>query len=108
VNLASRLESVSKLVGYDIVVSEETRERASELAFLPAGRVALKGISEPVPVHILVGNAELAASSAFIELAERHEARDWHGCLALAERLEPGLGRFYSMIGKRPADFAGP
>ena len=108
VNLASRLESVSKLVGYDIVVSEETRERASELAFLPAGRVALKGISEPVPVHILVGNAELAASSAFIELAERHEAHDWRGCLALAERLEPGLGRFYAMIGKRPADFASP
>lgn len=106
VNLASRLEGISKTIGYDVVVSEETRERASELAFLPAGSVALKGIDERVPAFILVGGAELAASSAFAELATLHEEHDWDGCAALAAAIEPGLARFYAVLRTRLADFA--
>jgi len=106
VNLASRLEGISKHVAYDIVVSAQTRERAPEMAFLPAGGVVLKGISGRVPAHILVGNAELAASPAFIELASRHLEHDWEGCLALAATVEPGLRPFYDRARHRPRDFA--
>ncbi|CDP53310.1 Adenylate cyclase [Devosia sp. DBB001] len=106
VNLASRLEGVSKLVGYDIVVARETREQAGALAFLPAGAVEVRGFSERVEIFILVGGPELAASSAFAELSELHRARDWPVCAKLAAEIEPGLAHFYEEAAKRPADFA--
>ncbi|MCR6672929.1 CHASE2 domain-containing protein [Devosia ginsengisoli] len=74
VNVASRLEGACRRVGYDILVTAETRAAASELAFLAAGSVVLKGISQPEPIHLLVGDADLANSEAFQSLAAAHDA----------------------------------
>ncbi len=72
VNVASRIEGACKTVCYDILVTAETRAAAPELAFLAAGSVVLKGISQPEPIHLLVGDATMAQSEAFVTLAAAH------------------------------------
>lgn len=117
VNVASRIEGVCKVVGYDILVTEDTRLAADELAFLPAGAVVLKGISGPEPIHILVGSEAMAKSDAFAALRQSHAgllacwANGQAGeaeiarCLEQASALEPGLVRFYAACAGRMGDF---
>lgn len=119
VNTASRVEGACKTVGYDIVVVEETRAGASELAFLEAGAIALKGKSQPEPIHILVGDAAFAESAAFLALKEAHAAAiaalGANGdadtaidrCLSLVAALpDPLLAGFYQAMRRRRSDFA--
>ncbi|QQR35355.1 adenylate/guanylate cyclase domain-containing protein [Devosia oryziradicis] len=118
VNVASRIEGACKTVCYDIVVTTETRAAAPELAFLAGGSVGLKGISQPEPVHLLVGNAELAQSEAFQALAAAHEALlavwsigadarpELDRCRELAMAIDPRLVDFYDACLTRPGDFA--
>ncbi len=118
VNVASRVESACKDMGYDLLVTSATREAASELAFLEAGSLALKGKSERVAIHLLVGDQALAESGAFRLLRATHgevvkalsEGRDAQGaiaeCLALAQQVEPGLKKFYDKLMSRVEDFA--
>ena len=117
VNVASRVEGACKEVGYDMVVVEATRAAAPDFAFLEAGSVHLKGKSRREPIHVLVGDAGVAASVAFTELRTAHRraverlrhgeaaAGDIAACKALAKAVEPGLGRFYDRLGERQADF---
>src|SRR5690606_30297347 len=72
VNVASRLEGACRSVGYDILVTAETRQAAPELAFLAAGWVVLEGITQPEPTHLLVGPAHLAVSAEFVALQDCH------------------------------------
>lgn len=74
VNVASRVEGACKTVGYDIVVVEETRAAAPEMAYLEAGSIALKGKTNRERIHILVGDEQLAESAAFHELRAAHAA----------------------------------
>jgi adenylate cyclase len=117
VNTASRVEGACKSVGYDIVVTAETRAAAPEFASLAAGRIALKGKAQPVAIHILVGDAAVAASAAFKALEIEHrrtiaaleDRQDASGsiarCLALCVEVEPGLAAFYEKLASRPEDF---
>ncbi|HHY48420.1 MAG TPA: adenylate/guanylate cyclase domain-containing protein, partial [Alphaproteobacteria bacterium] len=110
VNVASRVEGACKAVAYDIVVTAETRAAAADFAFLAAGDLALKGKTHPVPIHLLVGDAEAARRPAFIALARAHEAAvaalragaDARAaiaeCLSLADEVEPGLKSFYAVL----------
>jgi adenylate cyclase len=116
VNVASRVEGACKEVGYDIVVADSTRNGAPDFAFLEAGSIQLKGKSQRVRVHILVGDPELARSGAFKLLRHAHgealaalrDGRDPMGpiaeCMALAARIEPGLERFYGLLQERRED----
>lgn len=118
VNVASRIEGACKAVCYDILVTAETRAAAPELAFLAAGSVVLKGISQPEPIHLLVGDAELARSEAFAALAAAHEElladlADAAGagaaldrCRELAMAIDPRLIDFYDASANRAGDFA--
>ncbi len=113
VNVASRVEGASKLVGFDIVAADATRRALPDLAWLEAGTVALKGKAQRLAIHILVGDAALAQSPAFIALHEAH--RNWLGgsgdlaiCAKLAAHVDPGLARFYELIPGRADDFASP
>jgi adenylate cyclase len=72
VNTSARIESSSKAVGMDIVVSEEIARAAPGFAFLLAGAMPLKGKSRPMKLFGLVGDEEKAASAEFAELARRH------------------------------------
>ncbi len=113
VNVASRVEGESKIIGFDIVASEATRLAAPEYAWLEAGTVQLKGKSKRLPIHILVGDAALAKSAAFVALQAAHREvvagrGDLAACAALGAQLEPRLGRFYALVPARAEDFASP
>jgi adenylate cyclase len=72
VNLASRVEGLTKGYGVAVLVTEATRAQAADLAFLEVDLVRVVGRAEPVPVHTLLGDANYAQTPAFGKLAEAH------------------------------------
>jgi class 3 adenylate cyclase len=66
VNVAARIEELTKLHGAAILVSEETRRRVGDaVAFSPAGSAAVRGKSEPVATYVpLVPEATEVRSAA--------------------------------------------
>ncbi|WP_428674847.1 CHASE2 domain-containing protein [Roseibium sp.] len=115
VNIAARIESSCKEIGWPVLLSETTAEACREFAILEAGSIALKGKSEPVTLYALVGDETLAGSPAWQDLAARHAElmasrtrgagpaeidRLTNACLATAP---PGLAPFYSKLISRRA-----
>ncbi|WP_378943117.1 CHASE2 domain-containing protein [Mesorhizobium sp. ANAO-SY3R2] len=74
VNLASRIESLTKFYGVTIAVSEFTRQAVEGLAFLEADFVRVKGRSAPVRLYALLGDEAVAEGEAFRSLARQHQA----------------------------------
>ncbi len=72
-NVAARLESVTKLYGVDILASEETQAEAADLAWLEVDCVRVKGREAPTRLFALVGDDALAQSASFVALRKRHE-----------------------------------
>ena len=117
VNVASRVEGACKTVGYDIVVVDATREAAPDMAFLEAGSIALKGKSKREPIHILVGDEELANTRGFQSLAVAHveavyaltEGRKANAaidrCLPLITFPDKRLIEFYETLRTRTGDY---
>ena len=120
VNVAARVETSSKTVGYDIVLLRHTPQPALDLALLPAGNIAVQGKTERLPLDIIVGGEEVVHSHEFAELKQVHhelvealqadEVRSKIDkiiakCRQLAQRVEPGLDLFYARIADRKADF---
>jgi adenylate cyclase len=113
VNVASRVEGESKIVGFDIVAADATRQALPDLAWLEAGSVQFKGKSKRVSIHILVGDTKLAMTPAFIALHDAHLSwlaggGDLAACASLAAIVDPRLARFYEFIPGRADDFASP
>lgn len=73
VNVAARTQAACKHVGYDIVVTSEVAEAAGTLAFLPAGSIELKGVSERTQASILVGDEVMARSEPFVKFRAAYE-----------------------------------
>jgi adenylate cyclase len=73
VNIAARIESSCKNVGWPILVSKETASRCSEMAVLEAGAIELKGKSRPEPLYALIGDERLAETAAWRQLAALHQ-----------------------------------
>ena len=56
VNLASRIESLNKAFGTDILVSEETAERVKDrFRMVPMRKITVKGKSEPLQIYAVLG-----------------------------------------------------
>lgn len=103
VNLAARMESGAKSWGAFTMVTQATRDACERhggdrLVFRPLGRIVVKGRSQPVPIHEIVGVRErLDARTAeclelFAQGMERFYARDWNRAAELfmrSEELEP-------------------
>ncbi len=113
VNVASRVETESKIIGFDIVASDATRQAVPDLAWLEAGSVKVRGKSARLQIHLLVGDAERAVHPDFVALREAH--RSWlagqstlDAVVALAAKMGPRLGRFYELVPGRPEDFVSP
>jgi adenylate cyclase len=73
VNIASRVESATKHVGFDILVSEATASALQHMALLDAGMLELKGKTARLRVYALIGDSTVAQSPVFEELAKTHE-----------------------------------
>ncbi len=73
VNVAARIESETKNIGWPVVVSEATVKAAPDLAFLYVGNLMLKGKSHGVDLYALIGDEEYALTDEFRNLQKKHE-----------------------------------
>jgi adenylate cyclase len=74
VNLASRLEGLTKQYGVSMIVGEATRAACPDVVFRELDRVMPKGTTEPVAIFAPVGAAAAADKSTHDELALWHKA----------------------------------
>jgi len=72
VNLASRVEGLTKAYGVSVLVTEPTRQAAGDLAFLEVDLVRVVGRADAVPIHTLIGDDTVAKTPAFQALATDH------------------------------------
>jgi len=105
VNLAARMESGAKHWGVYTMCSEATRaacekHAADRVVFRPLGRIVVKGRTQPVPIHEIVGLKENVSPGTreclalFAQGLERYHARDWPGAQGFFTRsaaLEPNI-----------------
>jgi adenylate cyclase len=110
VNIAARLEGACRIVGYDILITDEIAAELSGFALLPAGALELKGVSQPQPSYLLVGDEAVALDTRFEALADAlalYLAEPARGtahlerCRTLATEIEPGLLTFLSLLPSR-------
>ncbi|MFZ1816097.1 MAG: adenylate/guanylate cyclase domain-containing protein [Rhizobiaceae bacterium] len=73
VNIAARIESSCKEIGWPVLLSEMTANQCKGFAMLEARAIALKGKSRPVKLFALIGDEKLGATPQWQELAARHE-----------------------------------
>ncbi|MBK8909578.1 MAG: adenylate/guanylate cyclase domain-containing protein [Rhodospirillales bacterium] len=72
VNLAARFEALSKDYRLGIIVGEETRLAAEDLAFLEVDWVQVRGRGEASRIFTVVGDEEVASTATFRSLADSH------------------------------------
>jgi adenylate cyclase len=70
VNLASRIEGVSKSFGLDILIGEHTRNAAPDFAAIPIGDILVKGKTLPARLYALIGGPEVATAPRAPELLD--------------------------------------
>lgn len=105
VNLASRLEGLTKQYGVGILAGEATRAACPDISFMLVDRVRVKGKAQPVAIYEPLGiTAELpadrlASAQAFEAALEDYQARRWDEAerrlLALRERQAHKLYEVY-------------
>jgi adenylate cyclase len=88
VNLASRLEGLTKRYGATLLVSEATRRGAPGFVYRELDRVRVKGKNEAVAIHEPLGPAGGLAAQELEDLERFHRALDElrAGAFAAAER----------------------
>ncbi|NJM93106.1 MAG: adenylate/guanylate cyclase domain-containing protein [Rhodospirillaceae bacterium] len=101
VNLASRIEGVSKGFGLDILIGEQTRQAAPEFAAIPIGDIFVKGKTLPARLYALIGGSEVAQApqaeellNEFAKIAHSFKSGNLAGAasaLAAARTLGQGL-----------------
>ncbi|QFI66756.1 CHASE2 domain-containing protein [Sinorhizobium alkalisoli] len=118
VNIAARIESACKDIGFDILVSETTAEALGGRALLDAGALPLKGKTTRTRLFAVVGGKALATSPEFFELQRVHgqliaalqvRSPDMRRFLSMAKlkaaAVAPGLQEFYRRIPRRAEHF---
>ncbi len=73
VNVASRLESVTKTYGCGIIVGERLKNMAQGFAFLELDTITLKGKSAPQSIYALLGDENVSSSQDFQALKIAHD-----------------------------------
>lgn len=116
VNLASRLESQTKIYGVNILMGETTAKNVLELAVLELDLIQVKGKDKPARIFTLLGDDALAQSAHFKAWQAAHNgflaayrAADF-GCAAqeLKTAKDASQGRisgYYNLFGTRIAEF---
>ncbi|MCH9809024.1 MAG: adenylate/guanylate cyclase domain-containing protein [Alphaproteobacteria bacterium] len=84
VNIASRLESLTKTYGASIIAGASTVEAAADFAFLEIDTVILRGRTQRQPIYALLGDETMAASPPFQALKPLHE--DLRASLSVGDR----------------------
>ncbi len=114
VNLGSRLESLTKVYGVQIMVSEYTRDAVTDHAFRELDCVRVKGKDRPVKIFEPLGLARELDATQQQELEQHTEAlalyraQDWARALqafACLQQLQPGRA-VYRIYAERVAAFS--
>lgn len=118
VNVAARIESACKEVGFDILVSENTASELPHFALLDAGALGLKGKSNRARLYAVIGGEQVRRSSEFAEMQRLHQelvdafrrrSTDSRKLLSLAklkaQQLTAALSPFYDRIARRADHF---
>jgi adenylate cyclase len=72
VNIASRLQDLTKTYGVEIIVGESTYRASSDMAYLPLGTVSVRGKQTATRIYALLGDRALAGTPGFRQLLELH------------------------------------
>ncbi len=117
VNLASRLESLTKAYAVSILVGEDLATRLPDFALVELDIIRVVGRDAPERIFALMGPPELSSDAAFVEtrsrmtmLLEAYRSRDWAAAEAALEKLRgegtlPGLEGVATIYAARIADF---
>ncbi len=109
VNLASRLEGLTKQYGVGMIVGEATRAACKDIAFRELDRVRAKGKREPVAIFEPLGPAERLEPGRSDELALWHQAlrlyrgQEWDMAelqLINLQRRYPGNGLYDTFLAR--------
>lgn len=111
VNLASRVEGLTKFYGLSNLVTASTAEGLSDFALVEIDLVAVVGRDEPTSIYTIFGNAEIAASPEFIAFRDEHqrflEAYRSRQFEAAGERLRGLRQSAPAQFGKAYDEYAG-
>jgi adenylate cyclase len=113
VNLASRLEGITKEYGADIIVGEDTRAAVTGIVFMELDRVRVKGkevavaMFEPLGLEGDVPQATLDEIDAFHRASASYRKQDWNEAEAQFRKLEQMAPdrKLYKVFLTRIADF---
>lgn len=112
VNLAARVEGLTKQYAVGILLTDAVQTQVPELATLVLDRVQVVGRGEPVGLHVLLGDQALAGSAGFQHYRQCHQAMveqylagEFSAASLALERLQqqpwPGLDGFYAILQQR-------
>ncbi len=94
VNLASRLEGLTKQYGVGIIIGSQLAERLPAFAVIELDRLRVVGRDTPETIYGLIGDEQEAISDRFEALNELHNryreawaAQDWAGAMQYLEQL---------------------
>jgi adenylate cyclase len=113
VNLASRLEGITKQYGADIIIGEATRNRISGIVCRELDRVRVKGKEEPVAIYEPLGPegavdaAELEEIKLWNQALRYYRGQDWDRAelqLMHLKKVAPGRALYDTFL-ERIAEF---
>ncbi len=114
VNLGSRLESITKFYGVDILVSEHTCRQAPQFAYRFVDCIQVKGKEEPVAVYQPLGLASELSEAVRLELQVLEQAisayrsTDWEVAAGLFAQLQQQApSRLYEVYAERITSLRG-
>jgi adenylate cyclase len=113
VNLASRLEGITKQYGVGIVVGEHTRNAVTDFVYRELDHVRVRGKNEPVAIYEPIGLLSAVSQAMQDEVALFHEmrhlycAQEWDQAgsqLTKLQQMSPDT-RLYGVYAERIAHF---
>jgi len=118
VNVASRLEGLTKTFGTDIIIGEHTAQSVGDYAVLELDLIRVKGKHIPERIYALIGGSEVKNSKLFRDLVLQNQAmlaayrsRDFETALRLVEECRGldtpqfRLQQFYLLYAARIGKF---
>lgn len=117
VNLASRLEGQCKTYVVDVVIGENTYQRAPDMAALELDLIKVKGKTEAVRIFTLLGDEQVRQDNAFValsgshaEMLEAYRAQRWQEARAKLDACRGmmdgfNLGGFYDIYQERLEEY---
>jgi adenylate cyclase len=118
VNLASRIEGLTKYYGVPIAIGSALHSRLPGFAMLELDRVRVVGRDAPEAIFALLGDETLARDPRFMELATTHavmladyRGQDWDDAMQVLGLLDTlgasfGMAQTYALYRARIEDYA--